>query len=217
MLSHSPPALKNLRGSAASGSGAPKRAPNRGTGAGGARTTLNGRKFEDLTNVEKHLWARGFVDRQLTKTKSGKGYVLEKTSRGRTMMYVSQAGLKLLAKQRYVITALRNPDGAYLVEHADGRRVLKILETKTQSVAGSVDMKLWTGRAIRREYERSWASGGFEVEYSFAVNSFLQKNFEDPTNTKYSILRDTMAEDGIGLLFGDAPDYFQRLDAWLRE
>lgn len=193
-----------------------ERAPNRGTGAGGARTTLNGRAFEAIADVEGLLLARGFVRRQLTTANSKKGYVLEKTRGGRTMMYVSQAGLKLLAKQRYGIAALRNPDGAYIVEHTDGRRVLKILEMKAQSVEGSVDMKLWAGRAIRREYERSWSSGGFEVEYAFTVNGFLQRHFEDPKNAKFSILRDTMAEDGVGLLFRDAPDYIARLDVWMR-
>jgi hypothetical protein len=187
---------------------------NRGTGAGGAQTTLNGRGFETITDVEDLLLERGFKKRQLSSSK--RGYVLEKSSDECELMYVSQSGLKLLAKSRYGIEALRHPDGAYIIEYKNGRRVLKILEKKTQSVDGSVDIKLWAGHSMRREYEKSWPE--FEVEYAFCVNVFFQKKFEDTTNNrKYAILREMLEEDGIELFFGDMADYFQKLDIWMQK
>ena len=73
--------------------------------------------------------------------------------------------------------------------------------------------KLWAGAAFAEEYR--WCLGtDFNVEYAFCLSSYLQKDFLSETK-KYTFLRHYLAKEGVPVLFGEAPDYYATLDAWL--
>ena len=178
---------------------------NRGTGAGGANTNAKGKTFEEETSNEHRLLENGF-----TKTK----YTLEKDNISEKISYVSQGSLKKYMKEKYGKTLFRNPDEAYIIEYPDGRKPhLLILEKKAQNVAGSVDTKLLAGPLFREEYELS-LDNEFRVQYAFCVSSFLQRYIESD-KTKWVIFNKLMEKHEIPILFGDSPDYFSTLDAWI--
>jgi hypothetical protein len=186
---------------------------NKGTGAGGSKTNLTGKKFEDKTNNQSRLLEMGYSKNC---TKKNETY-LSKTFEDKTVVFVLQNGLKTYMKKNYNIdTLFRCPDEAYIIEYSSGRKVIKILEKKEQNVEGSVETKLWAGHSLKREYEIVLEMEGFafEVEYGFCVNEFL-KNKLTSDNLKYTILNRIFKEDNIAVLFGDDDNYFATLDVWI--
>ena len=145
---------------------------NKGTGAGGANTNYYGKKFEEKTNNEKRFLDNGYEKIILNK-KSKNGYYLTKTFEDKTIIFVSQSGLKEYIKNKYNIELFRCPDEAFIIEYKSGRKVIKILEKKEQNVEGSVDTKLLAGPIFKEEYIEA-LEYNFEVEYAFCVSKFLQ-------------------------------------------
>ena len=76
-------------------------------------------------------------------------------------------------KNKYNIDLFRCPNEAYIIEYSSGRKVIKILEKKHQTVEGSVETKLWSGPSLKREYILVLGSD-FEVFYGFCVSDFLK-------------------------------------------
>ena len=182
---------------------------NRGTGAGGAGTNASGKTFEQATENESRLLAAGFVKKAIPGKKGKNDYYLEKGP----CVYMTQGGLKSYFEVVHGKELCRHPDEAYLVRADDGTYTLKVLEKKNQTGAGSVDTKLWAGAAFAEEYR--WCLGeGFKVEYAFCLSAYLQKDFLSDTK-KYAFLRHYLAKEGVPVLFGEAPDYYATLDAWL--
>ena len=183
---------------------------NKGTGAGGANTNVNGKSFEKKTDNEARLLAQGFVKKRLV----GKGkydYYLEKGN----VVYLTQGGLKKYMKQVHKLEMIRCPDEAYLVKDGENY-VLKILEKKNQNVEGSVADKLQIGDYMQYEYEccLGEAFASIKVDYAFCISEFLKKIYTSDT-TKYKILREYNKKNKVSVLFGDDEDYFAQLDKWI--
>jgi hypothetical protein len=183
---------------------------NKGIGAGGANTNYFGKMFEEKTNNRQRLLEIGYTKYSFTK-KAYDNY-LSKTFENKTVVFVSQNGLKTFMKNKYNIDLFRCPDEAYIIEYASGRKVIKILEKKEQNVDGSVETKLWSGPSLKREYELVLGLE-FEVFYGFCVNEFL-KNKLISNKKKYTTLNTILNENNIAVLFGDNENYFETLDTW---
>jgi len=186
---------------------------NKGTGAGGANTNYYGKKFEEKTNNEQRLLEQGYTKKNLTKKpKKSYDYYLSKTFEDRTVTFVLQNGLKKYMMEQYDIDMFRCPDEAYIIEYSSGRKVIKILEKKEQRVNGSVETKLWSGPALKEEYELVLGDM-FEVHYGFCVSSFLQTKIIS-SEKKYTTLRTILERHNIACLFGDDDNYFETFDLW---
>jgi len=187
---------------------------NKGTGAGGANTNFNGKKFEEKTNNQQRLLEMGYTKNSFTKNpKKAYDYYLSKTFEDKTIVFVLQNGLKMYMKNKYNIDYLfRCPDEAYIIEYTSGRKVIKILEKKEQNVEGSVEDKLLTGPSFKREYEIVLGTE-FEVVYGFCVSEFLQKKLIS-NKLKYTTLNTILSEKNIAVLFGDDKNYFETFDTW---
>lgn len=186
---------------------------NKGTGAGGANTNYNGKRFETKTNNQQRLLDMGYTKIPFTKnSKKVYDYYLSKTFEDKTIVFVLQNGLKSYMKQKYGIDLFRCPDEAYIIEYTSGRKVIKIVEKKEQNVEGSVETKLWSGPSLKREYELVLGNE-FEVFYGFCVSEFL-KNKLVSNEKKYTILNRILDENDIAVLFGDDADYFERFEDW---
>jgi hypothetical protein len=187
---------------------------NKGTGAGGANTNFNGKKFEEKTNNQQRLLEMGYTKNSFTKNpKKAYDYYLSKTFEDKTIVFVLQNGLKMYMKNKYNIDYLfRCPDEAYIIEYTSGRKVIKILEKKEQNVEGSVEDKLLTGPSFKREYEIVLGTE-FEVVYGFCVSEFLQKKLIS-NKLKYTTLNTILSENNIAVLFGDDKNYFETFDTW---
>ena len=204
---------------------------NKGTGAGGSNTNVNGKSFEMKTSNEPRLLDSGFVRKNIPgvgdKIKNGFYYEKQITPTT-TVVYLTQGGLKAYFKHFFGKEMCRCPDEAYLFEQKDGddgvSYTLKILEKKNQNTSGSVDTKLLAGKAFIDEYiyclggdgdgDGDSGSAPFTVEYAFCINEFLKKDYIADTK-KSKALRFIHKKDGISVLFGDDTDYFDTLDAWL--
>ena len=188
---------------------------NKGTGAGGANTNYYGKKFEEKTNNHQRLLEMGYTQNSFIKNpKKESDYYLSKTFEDKTIVFVSQNGLKMYMKTKHNnIDIFRCPDEAYIIEYNTGKKVIKILEKKEQNVEGSVDTKLLSGPIFREEYEEV-LDGKFEVVYAYCVSAFLQKKIMSDTK-KFVIFNKLMKKHNVSILFGDDDNYFETLDAWL--
>ena len=86
---------------------------NKGTGAGGANTNKNGKKFEELTNNEVRLLSQGFTKNIMNKNKYG--YYLSKKIKNIEIIFVLQGGLVDYMKKEYDIELFRHPDEEYII------------------------------------------------------------------------------------------------------
>ena len=186
---------------------------NKGTGAGGSNTNYYGKKFEEKTDNQKRLLQDGYIKNIFRNCKKSYGYYLSKQNEEKTIIFVSQNGLKSYMKEKYNKEIFRCPDEAYIIEYATGKIVIKILEKKEQRVEGSVETKLWSGPSLKREYEIVLGPC-FEVHYAFCINDFLKKKITSVVQ-KYTILNTILNENNISLLFGDDNNYFETFDNWL--
>jgi len=177
---------------------------NKGNGAGGNNTNYYGKKFEQKTNNEKRLLDYGFSKKD--------NYYLSKTFEDKSIVFVSQNGLKKYMKNNYKVELFRNPDEAYIIEYNNGKKVLKILEKKEQHMHGSVETKLWASSSLKKEYQLILGSL-FEVDYCLCVNNYYKEMFSN--SMKYAILTTILNESKINILFGDDENYFESLDNWI--
>lgn len=184
---------------------------NKGTGAGGANTNYYGKKFEDKTNNKLRFLDDGYEYIKSFKSKKEYEYI-SKTFEDKTIVFVSQNGLKMYMKNKYNIDLFRCADEAFIIEYNTGKKVIKILEKKEQNVEGSVETKLWSGPSLKREYELMLDD--FEVHYGFCVNEFLKKKLTSNIK-KYKILNTIFDENNITVLYGDDKNYFETFDKWL--
>jgi hypothetical protein len=183
---------------------------NKGTGAGGSKTNFNGKRFEEYTNSEAYLLHDGFEKVCFNKSKK---YYLRKIYNDKTIVFTLQNTFKLYVKSEFNINVFRCPDEAYIIKYNTGNVCIKILEKKNQNVEGSVEMKLWSGPSIKREYELVFDEK-YEIIYAFTVNSFLESKLKSD-NKKYVILNKILDENNILVLYGDSKDYFDTLFNWI--
>ncbi len=168
--------------------------PNRGHGAGGSNTNYFGKQFEQKTILPEIS----------NSTLSAKD---------RDVLVLRQSAFKKYIKTTYAIELFRNPDEAYIIRRMKGKTIIKILEKKSQSVEGSVEIKLWSGPSLKREYELMMG-GNFEVHYAYCVNDFLKRKLVS-NNLKYVTLNIILREHQIDVLFGDDDDYSNMLKKWI--
>jgi hypothetical protein len=188
---------------------------NRGTGAGGANTNINGKTFETKTENESRLLADGFVRKVIPRCSKNKyGYYLFKEiSATESITYLTQSGLKSYFKHFFNKKMCRHTDEAYLFRHGD-TYTLKILEKKNQNTGGSVDIKLLAGRGFIDEFEFLLGEN-FTVRYAFCLSAYLKKDYIADC-VKSKALRHINQKYGITVLFGDDANYYETLDAWIR-
>ena len=186
---------------------------NRGTGAGGANTNVNGKSFEEKTSNEQRLLSTGFIKKNIPGYKGKNAYYLVKEmSPTESITYLTQGGLKAYFEHFFKKEMCRQPDEAYLFRNGT-TYTLKVLEKKNQNTAGSVDTKLLAGPGFIEEYQ-ILLGDAFTVHYAFCISAFLKKDYVSDT-VKYKALRTINERHGIKVLYGDDADYYETLDAWI--
>ncbi len=181
---------------------------NRGTGAGGSNTNVHGKKFEEDTDNESNLLLNGYERRNII----SKHYCLCKKFEDRTIIFASQNRFKSIIKHQYGIDIFRQPDEAYIIEYANGKTEIKILEKKEQHCDGSVETKLWAGVALKREYQILFESLNIEISYGFCLNKYLMNLFNS-NHKKYVILRQILSENDIQVFDGEESNYLEKLNS----
>lgn len=170
----------------------PVQMANKGTGAGGTKTNVNGKAFEAKT---EHL--DGFTKKHI-------GY--EKDD----IVFLKQGELKRYFKQKFNIETRRHPDEAYLIRTGD-HYILIIIEKKSQNVEGSVIEKLKLGDFYQKEYADCLGSQ-FKIVYAYCLSAFLKKKY---LSNNFKFLRKFNEQNGIVVLFGDDEDYPEMLNEFI--
>lgn len=189
----------------------------RGTGAGGTNTTKNGTKFEKLLDNKSRFLQTGFEKVSFVDKPSA--YYLKRKTTDRTEFYVRQNAFNILMHEQLNIPtknlAMR-PDEAFVIifDAPVKKPIVRILEIKSQKVAGSVDEKLLAGYS-RRELYRLSLGNFIEVEFAFSVSKFLQDSLQRRIGKNKFIL-DLLISQQITVFFAEEPDYTTHLDAWTR-
>ena len=189
---------------------------NRGTGAGGENTNINGKSFEDKTSNEPYLISVGYIRHKIP-GKTGKyDYYLENITDFGSIVYLTQGGLKSYIKWKFGINIERYPDEAYLIRIGDDNYILKILEKKNQNVAGSVNTKLYAAGGLKDEYEDYFETiPKFKVQYGFCLSTYLEKEYNDEISLKSKSLRKYLTKHNVPVFFGDRDDYFEKVNEWI--
>jgi len=185
---------------------------NKGTGAGGKNTTLNGGSFEKVTSIESKLLEEGFSKKEFNKSKQ---YYYEKVLGDYTLIYVSQWSLRTFMEQFYNTSAIRKPDEAFIIinnKDKTKKPVLNILEKKYQSGDGSVDIKLWAGPIIKREYEIYYGDK-FDISYAFSLSEYLEEKMNSNCE-KWIILNKIFIEYDIKSFYDSDTKYLDQVYNW---
>ena len=188
---------------------------NKGTGAGGEQTNINGKKWEYVTCNIPYLKSNGF-------TVDTAGY-LSKKYESYEIIYLAQGGLNNYFMKNHKIKVHRNPDEAYLIKKNDNSFVLKILEKKYQNVEGSVIDKLQTYMVMIEEYKYILKTLNITISYAYCLSKFLQQkldcNEENMTsaNQKFVVWNQNFKKNSIEILYGEDIDYFTKLNAWIND
>jgi hypothetical protein len=199
-----------------------KKIINKGTGAGGAKTNINGLTFEAKTSIEKKLEENKFI-KCIINEKSKYGYYFEFNNDEKTIIYLTQSGFKIYFKNKFNINVYKYPDEAFIIIKNEKYNI-KILEKKNQNVEGSVEDKLKTGQFNKREYEliliqkieSLFCKNKVSIDYAFCISNFLQKKFES-NQEKYNNIKTIMMDDNIKIFYGDDDDYFDNIYKWIND
>ena len=195
---------------------------NKGHGAGGKNTNINGNNFENKTSIENKLLENNFIKYIINK-KNKYGYYFEFINKNYKYIYLTQSGFRLYLKKFFNINVYKHPDEAFIIFY-DNEILIKILEKKNQNVNGSVEDKLKTGKFNKIEYEKMIKNEfrlknliyNIKISYAFCVNSFLQKKLNSNL-IKYNIIKEIMEEDDIKIFYGEDEKYFDVIYNWINK
>ena len=191
-----------------------KKIINKGSGAGGANTLINGLSFENKTSIENKLLKNNF-EKIIMNKKNKYGYYFQNNNMNKKIIYLTQSGFKLYCKKEFNIDIYKQPDEAFIIIYNNIYHI-KILEKKNQNVDGSVEDKLKTGQFNKREYEKMFKKipHKFNIYYAFCISKFLQDKFQS-NQIKYNNMIEIMKEDDIKIFYGEDEKYFDILFEWI--
>ena len=188
---------------------------NKGIGAGGAKTTLNGRQFEALTSVEDKLIERNFTN-SIDKRQKCK-YLKSETDEYK-IMYIKQHNFKkLLTIKTNILDSdiFRIPDEAFLIIKGE-TIIVVILEVKVQNVEGSVIEKITS--QLKEDYDFILGDN-IHLHFTYVMNNFLKDKFTSNDN-KFQSRRMSFEKNDVNMLFYDETlnndeEYYESLFGWL--
>ncbi len=183
---------------------------NKGTGAGGANTNINGEKLEkrvrnfmstEFIRVGKPIFA-GKVSK-----KTGCQTIIEKVKKN-DQFYIRafECGFerwedKILNKGKKGVDKLKGsvrPDDCFINEKD---KIINWIECKSQNGPGSVAEKLQTGTKKIRNLKRRFP--GWTINYNYILDAYFRKK------AKAEIL--DLGEDGIPYIWNDDPAFEKKL------
>lgn len=173
----------------------------------GGKNTINGKYFENSTNSKKFLIEKGFQEIKF----GSKYHYLVKKYEDKQVICILQYAFKKYMKEILIFVDVLMK--AYIIEYKSGKKEIKILEKKEQQVEGSVDIKLWAGPSLKREYELS-VNTLFQINYAFCVSEFLWKKLNS-NDKKYEMLNTIFKEHSIQFFYGSGENYFENIYTWI--
>jgi hypothetical protein len=168
---------------------------NKGTGAGGANTNINGLSYEDKTNLEE-LFSEINIDKKMgTKTIKFINYDYEfiNANKSKLYKYLEQNGEKNNTLQQ--AAGCKEPDEAYIDV---SRKIIFIIEKKFQQTPGSVDEKIQTGPFKKIHYSKQFPN--YTINYVYCLSDWFKRD-------EYKSVLDYLQENNIPVFWGNDVEY----------
>jgi hypothetical protein len=204
---------------------------NKGTGAGGSKTNVNGEDFEEKTSVINYIQnnkkLKDFKEIKLDRKNVKKSItILQKKTKTKTTTIIKS---KLKDFQNYMKNEyktipesfFRNPDEVYISETLD-TITIKILEKKNQNRKGSVIDKLIANYydeylgMIEASQIAEKTKKKINLEFAFCLNSWLEAELNKDC-LKYKIWKKMFDKQNIKLFYGDSENYFNDIMEWINK
>ena len=183
---------------------------NKGTGAGGANTNVNGKLFEEKTSIIPELIKLNFQKKIFETGKKDYYYIKEENNK--KIIFLEQNGFKKYMLKIYNKVIRRAPDEAFLIEEKDKEyKIIKILEKKNQNSEGSVFDKIFNGVIIKEEYQFHLGES-FKIEYSYCLSEFFKKKLNDKY---YDYYINICKKNNINIFYADDVEYFKKINNWI--
>lgn len=197
---------------------------NRGTGAGGANTNINGKAYEKKVSHTDRLLEDGYVKkltpfkRYLDKIEDFSVYYEKQLGPTTSVIYTKQNDflywLNYKHQANFNVKEGKRPDGAYIFYEGSEMTHVYIIEAKTQNVDGSVkekvesaDFKLFH---YKQRFEKLTAKP--KIHYAFSLDNYLKEWYQ---GSCCDDLRQYNQDHNIAVFFGEDPDYWFKLNKWI--
>jgi len=145
---------------------------NRGTGAGGANTNVNGLQYESLTDlnpVEVNLSTR--IRNGIHNEVAFEGYSRKFILANKSMLHKYMKQIGELNPDLIPASGCKEPDEAYIETE---QKVVFIIEKKFQQGHGSVDEKIQTGHFKAEHYAELFPK--YKVHYIYCLSDWFKRD-----------------------------------------
>jgi hypothetical protein len=168
---------------------------NRGTGAGGAETNVNGLLYEekiDLSSLYKECIRE---KNEKTRTIKFSGYEREFINANKSALhkYMTIIGEKNTNLQP--AAGCKEPDEAYIDIN---KKIVYIIEKKFQQTPGSVDEKLQTAPFKKQHYGKQFPN--YKIYYIYCLSDWFKRD-------EYISVLQYLSESNIPIFWGNDPEY----------
>ncbi len=172
---------------------------NRGTGAGGANTNVNGLSYEEKTDLSPLYTACIQEKKEKVRTIRFEGYDFHLINANKSALhkYMTKIGEKNTDLQP--AAGCKEPDEAYI---DTAKRAVYIIEKKFQQTPGSVDEKLQTGPFKKYHYGKLFPN--YTIHYIYCLADWFKRE-------EYTSVLEYLGESDIPIFWGNDPDYKQKI------
>jgi hypothetical protein len=168
---------------------------NKGTGAGGAYTNINGLSYEEKTNLEQLFSEVNIDNKSGTKTIKFINNEHEFVNAKKTELYKYLESRKERNLLLQPAAGCKQPDEAYIDLN---RKIIFIIEKKFQQTPGSVDEKIQTGPFKKIHYSKQFPN--YKVNYIYCLSDWFKRD-------EYKSVLDYLQENSIPVFWGNDIEY----------
>ena len=168
---------------------------NKGTGAGGANTNLNGLSYEELTDLQDRYKSCDLNNTDNVYEVKFEGYDRKfvKAKKSALHKYMNKNGEKNSELQP--AAGCKEPDEAYIDTE---KKIIFIIEKKFQQTSGSVDEKIQTGHFKKMHYEELFPN--FKIYYIYCLSDWFKKD-------KYKSTLNYLRTSGVPIFWGSSETF----------
>lgn len=169
---------------------------NRGTGAGGANTNVNGLSYEEKTDLSCLYTECIQEKKEKIRTIKFAGYEecsLVNVNKSALHKYMAKIGEKNASLQP--AAGCKEPDEAYV---DNIKKSVYIIEKKFQQTPGSVDEKLQTGPFKKHHYGKLFPN--YKIYYIYCLADWFKRE-------EYESVLEYLEENDIPIFWGNDPNY----------
>ena len=172
---------------------------NRGTGAGGANTNVNGLSYEEKTDLSTLYIECIQEKKEKARTIKFAGYdkSLINVNKSALHKYMTKIGEKNSHLQP--AAGCKEPDEAYV---DNSKKSVYIIEKKFQQTPGSVDEKLQTGPFKKRHYGKLFPN--YHIHYIYCLADWFKRE-------EYESVLEYLDESDIPIFWGNELNYKQKI------